>query len=128
MSCVLQRLIGWNFSLLNIMNNMIVTYTTRKVALSAEVDLKGFSGGLSPPLFWGKFGCLYRESVKHDWRGPPLRQSVGPPLVKISGSTTDQDLTKQWSLRYRQTSFTKFKSILLSKCQFNHYNALFKRN
>ena len=40
-------------------------------------------------LFGKKFGCLYRESLKHDWSGPPLRSVSGPPLMKISGSATD---------------------------------------
>ena len=36
----------------------------------------------------GDFGCLYRDSLKHDWSRPPLRSVSGPPLMKISGSAT----------------------------------------
>ena len=31
-------------------------------------------------LSWEKFGWLYRESLKHDWSGPPLGKVLDPPL------------------------------------------------
>ena len=56
-----------------------------------EILIGGFRGprGPGPPLLGKKFGCLYRESLKRDWSGPPLRSVSGPPLMKISGSATD---------------------------------------
>ena len=44
---------------------------------------RGRFRGPGPPLFWEIFGWLYRESLKHDRSGPPLRQSVGPHLWKF---------------------------------------------
>lgn len=51
-----------------------------------EVDSECFPGDPSP-LLLGKCGLLFRESLKHGWSGPSVRQSEGP-LVNISRSAT----------------------------------------
>lgn len=53
------------------------------------------------PLCVNNFGWLLRESLKHDWRGPPIRQSVGSylwtfldlPLVYIRYKTNSCDFS-----------------------------------
>ena len=57
----------------------------------SEADLRGGRGPGSH-LLLKKFGCLYRESLKRDWSGPPLRSVSGHPLMKISGSATACDV------------------------------------
>ena len=55
-------------------------------AWSSYIEIIGGSrgpGGARAPLLWEKFGWLYRESLKHDRRGPPLRSVSGPPLGKV---------------------------------------------
>ena len=53
--------------------------------------ISGFRGGQGTwaPLFGKKIGCLYRESLKRDWIGPPFRAVSGPPLMKISRSASE---------------------------------------
>ena len=43
----------------------------------------GGSRGARAPLSWEKFGWFYRESLKHDWSGPPLGKVLDPPLMDI---------------------------------------------
>ena len=76
--------------LITFLGYITIFYLT--VPLVSFVPRGGFRGAGDPPspLLRKKFGCLYRESLKRDSSGPPLRSASGPPLMNISGSATAQ--------------------------------------
>ena len=75
---------------------------------------------LNSEYFLGKkFGCLYRESLKRDWSGPPLRSVSGPPLMKIPRSAT---------VRWSNPGIISHVFYTIIYCSFSNNLKYFKYN